>query len=176
MSRPWHIPAGWRWGMMGDISDVIGGGTPKSDQAEYFGGNISWITPADLSGYKQKFISVGARNITKAGLDNSGAKIMPAGAVLFSSRAPIGYVAIAANAVSTNQGFKSFVLRNGITPDFIYYYLQHAKKLAVELASGTTFLEISSKKAAQIPVPVAPLAEQRQRKVMSPLPQPIAPR
>ena len=146
---------------MGDVADIIGGGTPKSDQAEYFGGDIPWITPADLSGYTEKFISTGARSITKKGLDNSGAKLMPAGAVLFSSRAPIGYVAIAANPVSTNQGFKSFVLRGGLTPDFVYYYLQHAKKIAVGLASGTTFLEISGKKAAQIPIPVAPLPEQR---------------
>lgn len=146
---------------MGEVADIVGGGTPKSNQAEYFGGDIPWITPADLSGYTGKFISAGARGLTKDGLNNSGAKLMPAGAVLFSSRAPIGYVAIAANPVSTNQGFKSFVLRGGLTPDFVYYYLQHAKGIAVGLASGTTFLEISGKKAAQIPIPVAPLPEQR---------------
>jgi type I restriction enzyme S subunit len=146
---------------MGDVAAVVGGGTPRSDQAEYFSGDIPWITPADLSGYTLKFISAGARSITQVGLDNSGAKVLPAGAVLFSSRAPIGYVAIAANPVSTNQGFKSFVLRDRLTSDFVYYYLQHAKKLAVEMASGTTFLEISGKKAAQIPIPIAPLPEQR---------------
>ncbi|HNX52232.1 MAG TPA: restriction endonuclease subunit S [Pontiellaceae bacterium] len=161
MSEPWEIPASWQWSTMGDVAAVVGGGTPKSDQAEYFGGNIPWITPADLSGYTEKFISAGARSITKAGLDNSGARVMPAGAVLFSSRAPIGYVAIASNPVSTNQGFKSFVLQDGLTSDFVYYYLHHAKKLAVEMASGTTFLEISGKKAAQLPIPVAPLDEQR---------------
>jgi type I restriction enzyme, S subunit len=161
VSGPWQIPANWRWSTMGDVAAIVGGGTPKSDQAQYFGGDISWITPADLSGYKQKFISAGARNITQAGLDNSGAKMMPTGSVLFSSRAPIGYVVIAANPISTSQGFKSFVLRDCLTPDFVYYYLQHAKKLAVEMASGTTFLEISGKKAAQLPIPVAPLSEQR---------------
>ena len=158
---PWQIPARWRWSTMGEVATVIGGGTPKSDQAEYFGGDIPWITPADLSGYTEKFISAGARSITQAGLENSGARVMPAGAVLFSSRAPIGYVAIAANPVSTNQGFKSFVLRDELTSDFVYYYLQHAKKLAVEMASGTTFLEISGKKAAQLPIPIAPFPEQR---------------
>jgi type I restriction enzyme S subunit len=145
---------------MGAEAEVIGGGTPKTHRADYFGGDIPWITPADLSGYKHKYISAGARNITKAGLDNSGAKLMPAGTVLFSSRAPIGYVAIAANPVSTNQGFKSFVLKNGLTADFVYYYLQHAKKLALELASGTTFQEISGKNAARIPIPVPPLSTQ----------------
>lgn len=161
MNATWQIPTNWQWSTMGDVADIIGGGTPKSDQTECFGGDIPWITPADLSGYKEKFISTGARSITRAGLDNSGAKLMPAGTVLFSSRAPIGYVAIAQNPVCTNQGFKSFVLRDGLTSDFVYYYLQHAKKFAVALASGTTFLEISGKKAAQIPIPVAPLAEQR---------------
>jgi len=161
MNAAWQIPTNWQWSTMGDVADIIGGGTPKSDQTEYFGGDIPWITPADLSGYKEKFISTGARSITRAGLDNSGARLMPAGTVLFSSRAPIGYVAIAQNPVCTNQGFKSFVLRDGLTSDFVYYYLQHAKEIAVALASGTTFLEISGKKAAQIPIPVAPLAEQR---------------
>ncbi len=160
MTGPWPIPQDWVWRTMGEVADVIGGGTPKSDQTEYFGGEIPWITPADLSGYTQKMISAGARSITEAGLGNSGARVMPAGSVLFSSRAPIGYVAIAANPVSTNQGFRSFVLREGLTSDFVYYYLQHAKKIAVEMASGTTFLEISGKKAAQLPVPVPPLVEQ----------------
>ncbi len=146
---------------MGESADIVGGGTPRSDNAAYFGGAIPWITPADLSGYTDKFIAAGARSITQAGLDNSGARVMPAGSVLFSSRAPIGYVAIASNPVSTNQGFKSFVLHENLTSDFVYYYLQYAKKMAVALASGTTFLEISAKKAAQIPIPIPPLAEQR---------------
>jgi type I restriction enzyme, S subunit len=85
---------------------------------------------------------------------------MPKGTVLFSSRAPIGYVAIAANPTSTNQGFKNFVLSGGILPDYVYYYLKAAKELAVALASGTTFLEISGAKAKQIPFPLAPSGEQ----------------
>jgi len=159
--EPWPLPSKWRWARMGDVSDVIGGSTPKTDRSDYFGGEIPWITPADLSGYKEKTISRGARNITQAGLDNSGARLMPAGTVLFSSRAPIGYVAIATNAVATNQGFKSFVLGSELLPDYVYYWLQVAKKFAIEMASGTTFLEISGKKTADLPIPVAPLDEQR---------------
>src|SRR5213593_4563319 len=107
----WDIPTSWVWTCMRDVTDVIGGGTPRtSDSANFEGGDIPWITPADLSGYKSKFISRGARNITLKGLEESGARMMPSGTVLFSSRAPIGYVAIAAGPVSTNQGFKSFVL------------------------------------------------------------------
>lgn len=160
MSEPWAIPDGWQWSTMGEVAEVVGGGTPRTERTDFYGGEIMWITPADLSGYTEKFISRGARSITQTGLDNSGARLMPAGTVLFSSRAPIGYIAIASNPVSTNQGFKSFVLHDGLTSDYVYYYLQHAKRLAVEMASGTTFLEISGKKAAQIPIPIAPLDEQ----------------
>jgi len=159
---PWQIPPSWRWTRMGEVATIIGGSTPRTDRAEYFGGDIPWITPADLSKYNAKTISRGQRNITKDGLENSGARLLPTGTVLFSSRAPIGYVAIAANPVATNQGFKSFVLGEELTPDFVYYYLQRAKEFAVALASGTTFLEISGKNAARLPVPVPPLDEQRQ--------------
>ena len=158
--EPWQIPESWRWSRMGDVATIIGGSTPSTDRPEYFGGDVPWITPADLSGYKEKTISRGARNITQAGLENSGARLMPANTILFSSRAPIGYVAIASNPVATNQGFKSFVLNDELLPDFVYYYLQRAKEFAIALASGTTFLEISGKNAARLPIPVPPLAEQ----------------
>ena len=145
---------------MGDVADVIGGGTPRTNNPNNFDGEIPWITPADLSGYKGKTISKGARNITKSGFDDSGAKWLPKGSVLFSSRAPIGYVAIAACPVTTNQGFKSFVPCKGINPDYVYHWLSAAKQKAEELASGTTFLEISGSKAALIPFPLAPTSEQ----------------
>ena len=159
---PWRIPDGWAWTTMGDVSQVVGGGTPAtSDLTNFDGGSIPWITPADLSGYSDKYIAGGARNITQKGLECSGARLMPAGTVLFSSRAPIGYVAIASRPMSTNQGFKSFVLNEGLDPDYVYHYLKRAKELALDLASGTTFLEISGAKAAQIAIPIAPHDEQR---------------
>src|ERR1700730_7351231 len=105
---------------MGEVSAVVGGGTPDTRNPAYFGGDIAWLTPADLSGYTAKYASCGARNITQEGYENSGAKIMPPGSVLFSSRAPIGYVVIAGNPICTNQGFKSFILNDGLVPDFIY--------------------------------------------------------
>ncbi len=147
---------------MSEIADVIGGGTPKTkDPSNYEGGTIPWLTPADLSGYTEKTIGHGARFITQKGLESSSAKMMPAGTVLFTSRAPIGYVAIASNPLCTNQGFKSFVLKEGILPDYVYWWLKGSKDLAESFASGTTFLELSGAKAKQLPVPLPPLDQQK---------------
>ena len=104
------VPDGWDSYKLSDVCDVIGGGTPSTKIAEYFcEKGISWLSPKDLSGYEWKFISRGATDITSLGLQKSSAKLMQKGAVLFSSRAPIGYIAIAENEVSTNQGFKSLI-------------------------------------------------------------------
>jgi type I restriction enzyme, S subunit len=157
------LPLGWRWTTMGDIADVAGGGTPHTTEPTNFeGGTIPWVTPADLSGYKEKYISHGSRYITRRGLESSSARLLPAGTVLFSSRAPIGYVAIARNPIATNQGFKSFVLKDGVLPEYAYWWLKGSKRLAESLASGTTFLEISGANAKKIPIPIAPIEEQRE--------------
>ncbi len=89
------LPPNWAWVKLGDIGEVVAGGTPSTKVPEYFDGKIAWITPADLTGYKQKYISQGRRNISDNGLRNSSARLIPSGSILFSSRAPIGYVAIA---------------------------------------------------------------------------------
>ena len=147
---------------MSEVAEIVGGSTPSTDESDNFASpGIPWITPADLSGYRAKLISHGARDISEKGLASSSTRLMPAGTVLFSSRAPIGYVAIAANPVTTNQGFKSFVLSTELLPDYVYYWLIRAKDLLSQFASGTTFLEISGKRAQQIPLPIAPLNEQR---------------
>ncbi|TAN43334.1 MAG: specificity determinant for hsdM and hsdR [Nitrospirae bacterium] len=157
-----NLPEGWEWKTLGDIAEVCGGGTPRTnDPANFEGGSIPWVTPADLSGYTSKKIGHGSRNITEKGLLSSSARLLPSGTVLFTSRAPIGYVAIAANPIATNQGFKSFVLKEGILPDYVYWYLKGSKDLAESLASGTTFLELSGAKAKQLPIPVAPLSQQK---------------
>ena len=157
------LPDGWMWKTMGDIADVVSGGTPStSDASNFENGEIPWLTPADLSGYVAKFVSGGARRLTPKGLQSCSAKLIPAGSVLFTSRAPIGYVAIASNPISTNQGFKNFVLRGDVLPDYVYWWLKGAKQLAEGLASGTTFLEISGTNAKKLPIPIAPLARQRE--------------
>ncbi|HDS2971626.1 TPA: restriction endonuclease subunit S, partial [Morganella morganii subsp. morganii] len=103
--KPFELPAGWEWVRLGTIGEIVGGGTPKSDNPQYWAKEgIKWLTPADLYGLKGKYISSGARDITTDGLSNSSARLMPEGTVLFSSRAPIGYVAISNAELSTNQG------------------------------------------------------------------------
>lgn len=159
-SGPWPLPNSWVWATMGDVAEVVGGGTPDTKISENFGGSVPWITPADMSSHVGKTISHGARWISERGLLDSGARWLPSGSVLFSSRAPIGYVAVSSQPVTTNQGFKSFIPKAGIASDFVYHWLTTAKPLAEELASGTTFLEISGAKASLIPFPVAPTDEQ----------------
>ena len=130
---------------IGEVGKVISGGTPNSKDPDNFGGDIAWLTPADLSGYAKKYISHGARNLTQKGYRSCSAHIMPAGSVLFSSRAPIGYVAIAQNPLCTNQGFKSIIPNNSIDSEFLYYQLLCLKKSIQDMGSGTTFKEISAK-------------------------------
>jgi type I restriction enzyme S subunit len=159
---PYELPPKWFWASMGEIADVVGGGTPPTgDPLNFECGSIPWITPADLSGYSNKFIERGSRSITSRGLATSSARMLPPGTVLFSSRAPIGYVAIAAKALCTNQGFRSFVITNKeVLPDYVYWWLKGNKQLAESYASGTTFLELSGTKAKQLPIPIAPPGQQ----------------
>lgn len=159
--QPYKVPENWCWVRLGGITDVVGGGTPSSKVKEYYeGGTIPWISPADLSGYKGMYISRGARNITELGLEKSSAKLMPKNTVLLSSRAPIGYVAISENEISTNQGFKSFLPSPTYIPKYLYWYLKGAKELLESYASGTTFLELSASKASRVEFPLAPSNEQ----------------
>lgn len=157
-----ELPEGWTECKTGDISQIVGGGTPDARKEENFSteSGIPWLTPADLSGHDGIYVSRGKRFLTKTGFESSSAKLMPMGAVLFSSRAPIGYVAVAANEMSTNQGFKSFVCSDAVIAEYLYFWLKYAKPLAEELASGTTFAEISGTNAAKIPILLPPLPEQ----------------
>lgn len=158
---PYEVPENWCWAKLGSISNIISGGTPRTTVEEYYkDGNVSWITPADLSNYNEKYIYEGRRNITQLGLDNSSAKLLPKDSILLSSRAPIGYVAIAGKPLATNQGFKCFEPSSIYLPRYAYWYLKSATSLIESFGSGTTFKEISGKKAALIPMPIPPLAEQ----------------
>jgi type I restriction enzyme S subunit len=146
------MPDDWREGTISDLGDVIGGSTPSKAKPEYYTDNgIAWVTPKDLSVNKSKFISHGANDITELGFRNSITRLMPRGTILFSSRAPIGYIAIASGEVCTNQGFKSVVPKDSVGTAFIYYFLIENLPTIENMASGSTFKEISGSNMKSIP-------------------------
>lgn len=142
----------WQRGTISDLGTVVGGSTPSKAKPEYYTDHgIAWITPKDLSLDKSKFISHGENDITELGLKNSSAVIMPEGTVLFSSRAPIGYIAIAADEVCTNQGFKSVIPSEKIGTAFMYYFLKDNLPIIEGMASGSTFKEVSGSTMKSVP-------------------------
>jgi len=157
------LPMGWVETELGEIAQIVGGSTPKnsSDSSNFEQNGIPWITPSDLTGYEETYISRGRRDLSQKGFISCGTKKLPKGSVLFSSRAPIGYCVIAEDEVCTNQGFKSFVLFEGIISEFLRYYLITSKSYIESVASGTTFKEISASRIATVPFPLPPLNEQR---------------
>lgn len=155
-----ELPSFWKWKKLFQIGTIYSGGTPSTTKNEYWGGEISWVTPADLSNYNEVYISHGRRFISQLGLDKSSAKLLPKGTILFSTRAPIGYVVIAKNDIATNQGFKNIIINEGNNNLYVYYYLKSITDYAKKIASGTTFLELSTNKFKEIPIAVAPINEQ----------------
>ncbi len=134
----------WKTYKLSEIGTVVGGATPSTKVAENYDGDIPWITPKDLSNFSGRFIEHGERNITQQGFDSCSCQMLPKDSVLFSSRAPIGYVAIAAVPLCTNQGFKSVIPNEKIVdPRFLYYLLKFNKERIAEMGSGTTFMEVS---------------------------------
>lgn len=143
----------WKEGVLSDLGTIVAGGTPSKSKPEYYSEHgIAWITPKDLSLNKSKFISHGEIDISELGFSKSSATKMPAGTVLFSSRAPIGYIAIAVNEVTTNQGFKSVVPNENIGTAFMYYLLKFLLPTIEGMASGSTFKEISGAGMKTVPV------------------------
>ncbi len=143
-------------GILSDVGTIIGGATPSKKRSEYYCSNgIGWITPRDLSNTSDKFIAHGTDDITDEGYASCSAKLLPKGSVLFSSRAPIGYIAIAADAVATNQGFKSIVPKEEIGTAFVYCFLVRNKQRIADMGAGTTFPEVSGKmmKSVELAIP-----------------------
>jgi len=133
----------WKTYKVSEFADVIGGGTPSTKNDDFWVGDIPWITPKDLSNHTNRYISDGERKITEEGLTNSSAKMLPANTILLSSRAPVGYLAIAKQPLCTNQGIRNLVIKEGFSPEFIYYLLKNNIDYLKRNASGTTFQELS---------------------------------
>lgn len=142
----------WSECTLSDIGSVVAGGTPSKSKPEYYADQgIAWITPKDLSVNKSKFISHGENDISELGFSKSSAAKMPAGTILFSSRAPIGYIAIAQNEVTTNQGFKSVIPNENISTSYMYFLLKNLLPTIEGMASGSTFKEISGAAMKSVP-------------------------
>ncbi len=139
------IPEGWEAGTLEDLGQIVGGSTPSTQNPENFTAEgTPWITPNDLSNNQgNKFISRGRQDVSAEGIKSASLKKYPAGTVLLSSRAPIGYMAISRNEVTTNQGFKSFIPNKGYSSEFIYYTVKNSLKAITQYASGSTFKEVS---------------------------------
>lgn len=155
------LPKDWKWVKLSEIGKIISGGTPSTTITEYWEGNINWIAPSDLTGYKNIRIKSGKKSITELGLKKSSARLMPKGSVLFSCRAPIGYTVIADDELCTNQGFKSIIPYDFVDSLYIYYFLKGSKQEAEKVASGTTFKEISLKSFSELSFPLPPLQTQQ---------------
>lgn len=153
----------WQAVRLDEVAEIVGGGTPSTKEPSFWDGNIPWITPKDLSNHQSVYIKDGERKITKEGLRNSSAKLLPTNSILFSSRAPVGYVAINKAPVATNQGFKSLVPREGFDYRFLYYLLLKNKDTIEAQASGSTFSEVSGSvmKSIEVKIPIT-LEEQKE--------------
>lgn len=146
---------------IGDIAEIVGGGTPSTKNPANFGGAVPWLTPRDLSRPHHPYVSRGARNLSRQGLAASSASLVPQGAVLLSIRAPIGYTAIAACPLTTNQGFRSLVPGNRILSAYLYYWLTANVPELQRHATGSTFAELSGRALKQIRIPLPPVSVQR---------------
>jgi type I restriction enzyme S subunit len=157
------IPTGWKETTLGEVANVMSGGTPSTEVEDYWNGDIPWITPKDLSDFRGVYITRGERNITNLGVKDSSACLLPTNTVLFTSRAPIGYTAIAATPLTTNQGFKNIVCDEKRTHyKFIYYWVRYSKNYVEKISSGSTFSEASGSVMKSLKITLPPLPEQRE--------------
>jgi len=157
-----ELPSTWIWIEIDKISEIVGGGTPSRNNSDYFGGDILWATPKDVTAIDNLWIEKTKEKITHSGLKNSSAKLLPCGAVLMTSRATIGVTAIAHYPMATNQGFANFICnKNLLDNEYLAYWLPSIKPYLLNLAGGTTFKEIAKSALKKIKIPLPPLLEQR---------------
>ncbi|MFA7179356.1 MAG: restriction endonuclease subunit S [Dehalococcoidales bacterium] len=150
----------WEQCELGELADIIGGGTPSTAISNYWDGDIDWYSPVEIG---DKIYVDGSQNkITQLGLENSSAKILPVGTVLFTSRAGIGKVAILAKQGSTNQGFQSLLPKQDkLDTYFIYSRAEELKRYSETVGAGSTFIEVSGKQLAKMPIKVPDIKEQK---------------
>ena len=146
---------------LSDVATVVNGGTPKSKVAEYWGGDVQWLTPKDMGQMEGREISETPRTITQAGLKGSSARLVPSGSVILSTRAPIGHLGMNTVPMAFNQGCRGIVPSDKLDPVYLYHFLNMSRDLLNELGSGTTFKELSATNLKSVKVPLPPLEEQQ---------------
>lgn len=156
------VPEGWVQGELAEFCDVVGGGTPDRNNPDFWGGDIPWVSPTEITGNTSKYISQTKEKITEIGLEKSSAKLHPAGTLLMTSRASIGFVAINTVPMATNQGFQSLRCKKKVLVDFLYQYIIWSRPQLERLAAGSTFAEISSANVKRMTV-CFPSVEQQQK-------------
>jgi type I restriction enzyme S subunit len=152
---------GWVLENIGDLCQIVNGGTPKTNVSSYWDGDINWITPADLGKLTTKLVGSTKRKITQIGLEKSSAKLFPPNSIILSTRAPIGHLAINTAPMCTNQGCRGLVPKNRLDVWYLFYFLWNNVDLLDSLGSGTTFKELSTKALSNVLIPTPPLPEQQ---------------
>ena len=135
----------WPEVLLGDLAQIVSGGTPKSSMPGYWDGGIAWCTPTDITKEKGRYLRVTERTISKEGLENSSAQLLPRGSILLCTRATIGELKLASGPIATNQGFKSLVPHVGVSAEFLYYRVLMMKEELASFGTGSTFLEVSKR-------------------------------
>ncbi len=152
---------GWTETSLGEIAEVIGGGTPSTAIAEYWDGNIVWLTPTEITSQDGKVVSDSIRKITELGFKNSGAQMLPIDSVILTSRASVGYVALAGKDLCTNQGFQSLVPKQSVLSKFLMFWIQQNRSEFESRSAGSTFKEISKSNVKSIKLQLPPLSDQK---------------
>jgi type I restriction enzyme, S subunit len=150
----------WEVKRLGELADIISGGTPKTTEPSYWNGGINWCTPTDITGCPGRYLVETERTISEVGLASCAAHVLPIGTLLLCSRATVGEVRIAGCEVCTNQGFKSLVCKEDINNEFLYYKLLTMKQQIIERAIGSTFLEISKRETTALELRIPDYTEQ----------------
>ncbi len=163
LTRQTRLPgfhAEWEVRRLGDVAEIVSGSTPRTNEPSYWNGGIKWCTPTDITRCAGKYLAETERTISREGLNNSGAVLLPVGALLLCSRATIGELKISDTPICTNQGFKSLVCKPEVSNEFLYYKLLTMKQQMIERAFGSTFLEISTRNVSSLEVEIPAHDEQ----------------
>ncbi|WP_419652940.1 restriction endonuclease subunit S [Thiolapillus sp.] len=158
----YKLPEGWEWQPLSSVTEVVGGGTPKTKVPEYWGGDVVWLSPTVLPAIGElTYISDSSKKVTKNGLAKSSARLVPAGAVVYSTRATIGKIAIAGCDLATNQGFTNFICSDELYNRYLAYVLVRQTQAIASLSNSTTFKEVSKTNIKSVETPLPPLNEQK---------------